>query len=46
VVMGMLPGVTGSQKSNMAATEPEVLISRLLDEMATNSDGFNHVFMV
>ena len=33
--MRILPDVTGSQKFNMAATKPEVLISRLPDEIET-----------
>src|SRR5664279_4563837 len=34
-LLGISPDVTGSQKFNMAAAKPEVLISQLLDEIET-----------
>ena len=42
----VLPDVTGSKKFKMAAAKPEVLISQLLDKIATPSQRLSPIFGV
>src|SRR5208282_1764955 len=43
-LLTILPDVSGSQNSKMAAAKPEVLISQLLDQLATPFQRLPHTF--
>jgi len=45
-LLRILPNVTGSRSSKMAAVKPEVLLSQLLDQIATPFKRLTSIFWV